>query len=133
MSESALKLGLDMPRKTQPGSEFGERLTRLRTERGLTQTQLAEMIGSTQRAISSYETVLQFAPTAVVIKLAKALGVSSDELLGLGSPRRKPPRPKEDPEVRRLWKNFQKVLSLPERDRRAVVRLVNSLVDSKAR
>jgi transcriptional regulator with XRE-family HTH domain len=115
-----------MAKKTKPGSEFGERLMRLRLERGLTQTQLAEKIGSTQRAISSYETVLEFAPTAVVIRIAKVLGVSADELLGL-APTPKAAQTKEDPEVRRLWKNFQKVLALPERDRRAVIRLVNSL------
>ena len=40
-------------------------------------------------------------------------------------------RSQEDPEVRRLWKKFQQVLSLPEKDRRAVIRLVNSLVGAK--
>ncbi len=35
--------------------------------------------------------------------------------------------------MRRLWKKFQQVLSLPEKDRRAVIRLVNSLVSAKAR
>lgn len=125
------KLGIAMPRKMKPGSEFGERLTRLRTERALTQTQLAEMIESSQRAISAYETVAEFPPTPVVIKLAKALDVTTDELLGV-SPLRKADRSKEDPEVRSLWKKFQKVLALPDRDRRAVVRLVQSLGSARA-
>jgi len=33
----------------------------------------------------------------------------------------------DDPETRRLWKKFQQVRDLPEKDQRAVIRLVNSL------
>ena len=32
----------------------------------------------------------------------------------------------------RLWKKFQQVMTLPEKDRRAVIRLVNSLVQAQA-
>jgi transcriptional regulator with XRE-family HTH domain len=120
-----------MPRKVQPTSAFGERLAELRAERGLTQIQLAEMIGSSQRAISAYETVAEYPPTAVVVELAKVLKVSADELLGLRPVRLD--RSKEDPEARRLWKKFQQVMTLPEKDRRAVIRLVNSLVETKGR
>jgi transcriptional regulator with XRE-family HTH domain len=122
-----------MPKKVPPSSPFGERLLRLRRDRGLTQVQLAELIDSTQRAISSYETVLDFPPTHVVIELARALGVSADELLGLRAPKTRHAAVPEDPEARRLWKKFQLVLSLPEKDRRAVIRLVNSLVSSNTR
>lgn len=102
-----------------------------RAERGITQAQLATMIGSSQRALSAYETVSEYPPTAVVVELARVLKVSSDELLGL-----KPLRPvraaPEGPEARRLWKKFQQVLSLPEKDRRAVIRLVNSLTAARS-
>ncbi|MEW6747816.1 MAG: helix-turn-helix transcriptional regulator [Planctomycetota bacterium] len=132
MPETALILDRVMPRKVRPGSAFGERLAKLRAERGITQGQLAERIGSSQRAISAYETVAEYPPTAVVVEIAKALKVSADELLGLKPPP-KTARLPEDPEVRRLWKKFQQVLSLPEKDRRAVIRLVNSLVAAKTR
>ena len=62
-------------------SEFGKRLHSLRLSRGLTQTQLANAIGSSQRAISHYETVADYPPPAVIVDLAKALRVSTDELL----------------------------------------------------
>jgi hypothetical protein len=42
-------------------------------------------------------------------------------------------RSAEDPEARRLWKKFQQVMALSEKDRRAVIRLVNSLVEAKSR
>jgi transcriptional regulator with XRE-family HTH domain len=127
MAAPALTLDLTVPRKVQAASAFGER----RAEHGITQIQLAEMIGSSQRAISAYETVAEYPPTAVVVELAKVLKVSANELLGL-----KPvwlDRSKEDPEARRLWKKFQQVMTLPEKDQRTVIRLVNSLVETKGR
>jgi hypothetical protein len=34
----------------------------------------------------------------------------------------------DDAEARRMWKRFQMVATLPERDQKAVIRLINSLV-----
>lgn len=121
-----------MPRKSRQGSDFGRRLAALRKERGLTQIELAEAIGSNQRLLSYYENVADHPPAAVIAALAKALKVSADELLGL-KPLRLDRRSQEDPEARRLWKKFQQVMALPEKDRRAVIRLVNSLVETKGR
>ena len=122
---------LAMPKKVRPASEFGERLATLRQARGLTQVQLAEKIGSTQRAISRYETIADRAPAPVLAKLAQALGVTTDELLGVKRTRTAKTLT-DDPEARRLWKKFQQVMALPEKDRRAVIRLVNSLVAATA-
>ncbi|MBN2197235.1 MAG: helix-turn-helix transcriptional regulator [Polyangiaceae bacterium] len=118
-----------MSAKLPPSSPFGQRLLDLRRQRGLTQVQLAEALGSTQRAISYYETVADYPPAEVIVQLARVLEVSTDVLLGVKTP--KAPKvtvPHDDPETRRLWKRFQRVLELPEKDRRAVIRLVNSLV-----
>lgn len=123
-------LALAMPKKVRPASEFGERLTALRRARGLTQVQLAERIGSTQRAVSRYETIADRAPAPVLAKLAQALSVSTDELLGVKRTRAAATLA-DDPEARRLWRKFQQVMTLPEKDRRAVIRLVNSLVTAK--
>ena len=121
----------EMPRKSRQGSDFGRRLAAIRLERGLTQIELAEAIGSNQRLLSYYENVADHPPAAVIAELARALKVSADELLRLKPLR--VDRSKEDPEARRLWKKFQQVLELPEKDRRAVIRLVSSLVESKRR
>jgi transcriptional regulator with XRE-family HTH domain len=124
-------LPVAMPKKVQPASEFGERLAALRKARGLTQTQLAEKIGSSQRALSRYETVADRAPAPVLAALAKALRVSTDELLGVKPLQRASINGHGSSEDRRLWKKFQQVMALPEKDRRAVIRLVNSLVETK--
>lgn len=113
-----------MPRKKQEGTGFGKRLVALRKARGLTQVQLAEAAATTQRAISYYENEAGFPPASAIMALAQALRVTTDELLGVKPIKRDQ---ETDPELRRLWKKFRQVATLPEKDRRAVMRLINSL------
>ena len=129
-ANSAAKLMALMPKKVPPSSEFGRRLTAIRQQRGLTQTELAERINATQRVISYYETVADSAPGPIIVLLTQALEVSADDLLGLKPPK-KTTAVKEDPEIKRLWKKFQQVRALPEKDQRAVIRLINSLVSAQ--
>jgi transcriptional regulator with XRE-family HTH domain len=117
-----------MPRRKQENASFGPRLAELRKARGMTQVQLAEAAGTTQRAISYYENDTGFPPAAALIDLARALKVSADELLGLKP--LKVERIDSDPEMRRLWKRFRQITALPERDQRAVIRLISSLVSA---
>jgi transcriptional regulator with XRE-family HTH domain len=115
-----------MPRKKYGETSFGERLQAIRKARGLTQVQLAEAAGTTQRAISYHETEAGFPPARAVIDLAEALSITTDELLDVKPPRVE--RVNDDSEARRMWKRFQLVSALPERDRKAIIRLVNSLI-----
>jgi len=94
----------------------------------LTQVQLAEAAGTSQRAISYYETEAGFPPMPTVVALAEVLQVSTDELIGIKEP--KGDLLQDDPKTRRLWKKFQQVRDLPEKDQRAVIRLVNSLASA---
>ena len=125
-----------MPKRAPTAKQmsFGQRLIALRKARGLTQVQLAQVAGVTQRAISYYETGGGFPPAPVVADMARALKVSADELLGIKPPSRevsKFERLQSDPESRRLWKRFQQMSDLPERDQRAVIRLINSLTSMR--
>src|SRR3990172_1773146 len=116
-SETTPTLRFEVPPQKREPTNFGERLIRLRKARGLTQVQLADAMGSTQRAISYYENHASYPPAPALVALAKALRVTTDEILGL-----KPPKPdprEKDPELRRMWKRFQQVTELPERDQRA--------------
>lgn len=63
--------------------EFGERLKTLRKERNLTQKQLATLIGVKNSVISFYEVGDRTPSPEVLKKLALALHVSADTLLGI--------------------------------------------------
>ena len=62
---------------------YGQRIRELRIEKGLTQTQLAEILNTTQKSISKYETEFIDLNTNVIISLCKFFNVSADYLLGL--------------------------------------------------
>jgi transcriptional regulator with XRE-family HTH domain len=121
------KIRLEMPAKKEPHTAFGKRLFALRKMRGLTQVQLAEALGTTQRVISYYETEAELPPSTAIIPLARVLEVSTDELLGLKTIE---PNGNSSVQKQRLWKRFQKMEVLPTKDQRAVIRLINSLAGS---
>lgn len=63
--------------------DFGDRLRRLRKERKLTQKELAGRIGVKNSVIRFYEVGDRTPSLEVLVKLSKALHVSTDVLLGL--------------------------------------------------
>lgn len=105
---------------------FGERLSKLRKARGLTQIQLADALGVTQRVITYYENESAQPPGALLVDLAKALRVSTDEILGL-----KPMKEKTSAKTARLLKRLQRVERLPPADQRAVLKLVDALCETR--
>lgn len=62
---------------------FAERLKEIRTEKRLSQSELAAMIGVSQANIARWEREVQDASSRSVYELAQKLGVSADYLLGL--------------------------------------------------
>jgi len=121
-------------RISSPGvaASFGAKLRRLRSARGLTQEELGQKVGLSNRMVAYYE-IQGGTPSAVLLaKFARVLGVSLDELMdGAGrGPTGETPRTPSD---LRLWRKLRQVRSLPERDRRAVLQLIDSLVERTAR
>lgn len=62
-------------------NDFGNFLYALRKERGMTQQELADMLGITNKAVSKWETGEAFPETAQLVPLATIFGVTVDELL----------------------------------------------------
>lgn len=63
--------------------EFGEKIKRMRQNRGLTQEQLAEAVDISQRALSAIERGENFVTSETIDKLLKALNTTSEELFSL--------------------------------------------------
>jgi transcriptional regulator with XRE-family HTH domain len=115
-----------MKSKTLAG--FGNRLAVVRQGRGLTQAELGKAVGVSQRVIAYYETETEQPPGALLADLAKALKVTSDELLGLKSIAEK-----QSPKRARLFKRLQKIEELPAADQRTVLKLVDALLQARRR
>ena len=61
---------------------FGERLTKLRKEKGLTQNDIADKVGVSAQAVSKWEKDLASPDIDVLLKLSEIFEISMDELLG---------------------------------------------------
>jgi transcriptional regulator with XRE-family HTH domain len=105
---------------------FGERLKQIRLGRGLTQQELGDAVGVSNRVIAYYESEGAQPPGALLVELAQVLEVSADELLGIG-----PLREKVSAKQARIRKRLQRVEQLPPADQRAVLKLVDALVISR--
>ena len=63
------------------GNKTGEFIARKRKERGMTQKEMAELLGVTNKAVSKWETSQGMPDIGILPELGKALGVTVDEIL----------------------------------------------------
>ena len=110
--------------KTDWKESFGERIERFRKARGLTQEELAQKIGATQRVIAYYEGETEHLPANLLVPLARALRVSVDELLGLKRDQIR------SPEHAALWRRLKKAEALSKKDQRAVLHYIEALAQN---
>lgn len=68
--------------------DFGRRLAHMRKAAGYTQQQLADEVGVSRRMIAYYEGETGHPPTGFLVELARALAVTTDELLGMSPMKR---------------------------------------------
>lgn len=111
------------PRHLNPEDPFGKRLARIRKAAGYTQRDLAAELEVSQRVIAYYESQTQHAPTHLLPAIAKALGVSTDQLLGLQKESERT-KPKDS----RLKRRFSQVEKLPESERKHVAQYLDRVL-----
>ena len=116
------------PMKERTLHGFGARLAQLRQAKGLTQAELGAAAGVSNRVIAYYEGDGAQPPGAMLVDLARALKVSTDELLGLA-----PITEKTSPKTARLLKRLRRVEELPPADQRAVLKLVDAMLETRRR
>ncbi len=63
----------------------GDKLRTLRNERNLSQDRLAKKVSVTRASIATYESGNRLPSLYVLVRLARALGVTTDYLLGVSS------------------------------------------------
>jgi transcriptional regulator with XRE-family HTH domain len=107
---------------------LGERIARLRRQSHITQVQLAETLDVAQSTINAYESGQRRVPVSALPVLAKALGVSLEELLGETSTaaRKRGPAPK-------LQQHMERINRLPKSQQRFVIQVIESVLAQAAR
>jgi len=109
-----------------PVESFGACLARLRKEKGFTQVELAQKLDSVQVVISDYERGKVRPSADMIVRLAKALDVSADELLGL-----KPMQKADAAHDRRFLRRLQAIAKLPKRDQDALLRTIDAFLGNR--
>jgi transcriptional regulator with XRE-family HTH domain len=109
-------------------TEIGERVRALRERAGLTQVRLAKMLGTSQAALSQVERGSRGLTVQQVVKLARTLKATPNEILGDGRRARRSERPKNSKIVRRLYR----IEKLPEAQQQAVLKLLDGILEAHA-
>jgi transcriptional regulator with XRE-family HTH domain len=124
MTPADLTLEVLLARKNQHDKEetIGERMARLRRERGITQVELAEMLGVPQPMISAYENGGLRLHGELIVELTKILDISADQLLGLKETKNGPAK------NGRLLRKLQQLELLPRRDQQALMRTIEAFL-----
>ena len=122
---------IEMPRPSRlklPPVTFGEdeslgqRVARLRKERGITQQELAERIGTIQVLVSDYERDRIRVTAEMVVRIAEALEISADELLGMKKARLGPKA------SRRVLRRVERVEELPPQQQATLLRTIDTFL-----
>jgi transcriptional regulator with XRE-family HTH domain len=106
---------------------FGQRLVALRKDKGWTQTQLAERIGTTREMVDYYERRSPNPSLKVIRKLAEALEVSVPELLGVEMKRahkRGKPGPRSQLQLR-----LERIERLPRKDQEFILKFLDTYLE----
>jgi transcriptional regulator with XRE-family HTH domain len=106
-----------------PDNNFGINLRRIRLNKGYTQTKLAELSEVSQRIIEHYEKYAKRPSIDKVKKLAAALGVTDEELLGISK------KKTSDDQSFKIMKKVRVIEKMPKRDQDMVFGLINTLVE----
>ena len=109
----------------EEATSFGERLASLRKAAGFTQIELAAELKISQRMVAYYESPAATPPANLLPQIAAALGVSIDELFGVGAKRR---LVKQDGDSR-LRRRLLAIEKLDVTEKRQVLQLLDAFIE----
>jgi transcriptional regulator with XRE-family HTH domain len=118
-----------MPSKTNMET-IGQRIARIRKQKGYTQGQLAKIMGITQGLASAYELGRLQLKADIIIQYAIALKVSADEILGLKSS----DLLHVDTKISlKLVRRMQKIDSLPTSEQKVLLHTIDTFLKGAGR
>ena len=105
---------------------IGQRVARIRKERGFTQVELAEKIGIVQTLVTDYENDRLRLTAEMAVRFALAFDVSLDELLHpkTARPARKPSR--------KVLRRLEQIEALPPTQQTTLLRTIDTFLEVAA-
>jgi len=105
---------------------FGQRMALRRQSADYTQQQLADEVGESRRMIAYYEGETGHPPASFLVELARALDVSTDELLGLTVA-----KPTSNAISTRWERRIRQIERLGHKPRQQIVAFINAIVTAE--
>jgi len=114
---------ISKPTLNTDGESVGQRLARLRRERGFTHVGLAEQLGTRQSLITAYETDRRALSAEMAVQLAIALDVSTDDLLHPKTAKKKAKKPSL-----KIARRMEQLEQLPENKQSFILSALDSML-----
>jgi transcriptional regulator with XRE-family HTH domain len=118
---------LELPPLDLGKETLGQRVTRIRKERGFTQVELAERIGIIQTLVCDYEKDRLRLSAEMAIRFALALEISVDELLRPRSAKVVSRQPS-----RKLLRRLERIESLPVTQQSGLLKTIDTFLENAA-
>jgi len=122
--DAVMQPGGRPPKSVAP--DIGQRIAAARRRADISQAKLAETLGVTQQTIGTLERRTSAPRTATVVKIAEALGVSANELLGIDTA-----KPAKVATKGRLQATFEEVGGLPRSDQVKILEVVGDMLAAR--
>lgn len=106
---------------------MGERITQLRKARGITQVQLAEILGVSQQTVQAYEVGRRRIQVSALPVVARTLSVSLEELFGETSQAKSKRGP-----ASQLERSIERIGQLPKSKQRFVLEMLDTVLAQSA-
>lgn len=107
---------------------LGARIAQLRKDQGITQVQLAELLGVSQQTITAYEVGRRRIQVSALPTIARAFGVTVEDLISeepkTGAKRGRTPK---------LQQQMDRIARLPKTQQRFVMQVLDSVLAQAAR
>jgi transcriptional regulator with XRE-family HTH domain len=119
---------LKLPPLDYGNETLGQRLARIRKERGFTQVEIAKKVGIIQSLVSDYETDRLRMSAETAVRFALALDVSTDELLHPKAKKHAGKKPS-----RKVMRRMEQIENLPPSQQAAVLKTIDAFVRAAER
>ncbi len=109
-------------------AHLGARIAQLRKTQGITQVQLADVLGVSQQTITAYEVGRRRIQVSSLPLIAKTLGVAVEEIVG--------PEPKAAAKrgpAPKLQQQMDRIAKLPKNQQRFVMQVIDSVIAQAGR
>lgn len=100
--------------------QLGARIAELRKAAGITQVQMADILGVSQQTVNSYEVGRRRVPVSALPAIARAVAVSIEELIG------EPPKPGKRGPAPKIQQQLKRITQLPKAQQRFILQMIDT-------